>query len=162
MRRLLVCIVAVGLAASSGGGKGSAQACADFQNGGVDAYEPFNQAVSQVDATVGTLPIAPSDAVKGQVVAVLSAASSAAERAADDIKALGTPPVELTEPVALILTELQAQADAYSLWSDDYGSQGTSQDAMSQVQALLSEASSTYDQAYGMLAANPCSSGASG
>jgi len=68
------------------------------------------------------------------------------------------PPSELTQPVDLILSSLQAEAEAFSVWSDDYGRQDTSAEVMDQVQGLLTEAAGSYAQAYGLLAANPCSS----
>jgi hypothetical protein len=159
-RRLLVTVVIamVGLAACGGGGESSAQSCADFQTGLVEAYDTYNQVKGQADATVSTLPIEPSEAVRTQVAADLSAAGLAAEEAATAIRALGTPPAELSEPVDLILSQLQAEAEAFSLWSDDYQSEGAGDGVMEQVQRLLSEGSSAYSQAYGLLSANPCSS----
>jgi hypothetical protein len=44
----------------------------------------------------------------------------------DAIRVLGTPPAQPTEPTDLIVTSRQAEAP--SLWSDDYGSQATSGD----------------------------------
>jgi hypothetical protein len=159
--RVLIGVVVIGLAACGGGGDDAAQSCASFQLGVTDAYNAYSGVKAQVMATVSTVPIEPSDAVRAQVAADLSNASLAAEQAATEIRVLGTPGPELAEAVDLTLSSLQAEAEAFSLWSGDQASQDFSAEVMDRVQALLSEANSSYDRALGLWEAQPCS-GSSG